>query len=85
MHVACEGRSLLFIENGYYAPSPRITEAWDPCCVIFGVKVPYILRKAEKESQCNLVGEAYVHGLMRGEIKTMLENGTVHAQDITLR
>ena len=53
--------------------------------MIFGVKVPYILRRAEKESQYKLVGEAYVHGLMRGEIKTMLENGTVHAQDITLR
>jgi hypothetical protein len=43
------------------------------CCVLFGATVPFILRKADATEHYQLVGEAYLHGLMRGEAVTIYQ------------
>jgi len=67
MRLVCEGRSFLFTRKGYYSLGPYIAKPGDICCVLFGATVPFILRKADGASHYKLVGEAYIHGLMRGE------------------
>lgn len=37
----------------------------DICCILFGAPVPFVLRPAGNGYR--LVGEAYVHGIMKGE------------------
>lgn len=39
----------------------------DVCHVFQGARVPFILREAE-EQMYKLVGEAYLHGIMNGEL-----------------
>jgi hypothetical protein len=67
MRLVYEGRSFLFTRNGYYVLGPSIAKPGDICSVLFGVTVPFISRKADGASHYKLVGEAYIHGLMRGE------------------
>jgi hypothetical protein len=42
------------------------------CCVFFGATVPFILRKVDEASHYKLIGEAYIHGLMRGEAVNLI-------------
>ncbi|KAH8597552.1 heterokaryon incompatibility protein-domain-containing protein [Bisporella sp. PMI_857] len=84
MRFSCTGRSFAFTENGYYILGPAIMESEDLCCVIFGANVPFILRKTKMEGRYKLVGEAYVHGIMGGETREMLENGRIQEDIITL-
>ncbi|KAK4221646.1 heterokaryon incompatibility protein 6,OR allele [Podospora fimiseda] len=55
-------------KNGYYVLGPATMEKGDVVCVLFGVKVPFCLRPLPGgERRYLLVGECYVHGLMKGE------------------
>ena len=51
--------------------APEGTEAGDIVCILFGCTVPVVLKRLEKDSTMQelyeLVGEAYVHGVMDGE------------------
>jgi hypothetical protein len=84
MRQVCDGRSFCITEKGHFALGPCVTEPGDLCCIIFGGKVPFILRKTEKASQYKLVGEAYIHKFMRGEAMQMVRNGELQEEIIKL-
>jgi hypothetical protein len=49
---------------------PPETKEKDLICVIYGLEVPFVLRRLNKPTTGNcfqLVGECYVHGIMDGE------------------
>lgn len=58
-------------EQGYVGLAPSHAEAGDVIVIIYGAIVPFILREVGNGGY-NLVGEAYVHGIMDGEY---IENG----------
>jgi hypothetical protein len=55
-------------EKGYMGVGVRQLEIGDKVCVLFGKKVPIILRPTGKEYK--LVGECVTHGIMNGEFVT---------------
>jgi hypothetical protein len=61
----CMGRKLFSTQRGMLGLGPRILKKGDLCCILFGAPVPFILRRDGE--QYRLVGEAYVHGVMKGE------------------
>ncbi|KUJ13377.1 HET-domain-containing protein [Mollisia scopiformis] len=61
----CAGRKLFSTREGSLGLGPSVLKEGDLCCILFGAPVPLILRCAGK--QYKLVGEAYVHGVMKGE------------------
>jgi Heterokaryon incompatibility protein (HET) len=71
MRTMTEGRRLFCTNDGLLGLGPRsigeedrqIYEVW----ILKGAKVPYILSKLEG-GRYRLIGEAYVHGIMHGEI-----------------
>lgn len=67
---ASEGRIFARTRGGYYVLGPAAAEMGDVVCVLFGSKVPFCLRPIGKHYL--LVGECYVHGLMKGEAMDML-------------
>jgi hypothetical protein len=71
---ASEGRSFARTERGYYMLGPGALEVGDVQCVLFGGKVPFCLRPISG-GRYLLVGECYVHGLMKGEAIGMLGRG----------
>jgi hypothetical protein len=68
MSLSSEGRSFTITQKGHYGLGPWIAEPGDIFCIPLGARVPFILRKTGKESFYKLVGEAYIHGFMRGEV-----------------
>jgi len=67
---ASNGRILARTTTGYYVLGPAALETGDVVCVLFGSKVPFCLRPMGERYL--LVGECYVHGLMKGEAMEML-------------
>ncbi len=72
-----EGRCFARTAKGYYVLGPAALEAGDVVCVLFGAKVPFCLRPIGG-GRYLLVGECYVHGLMKGEAMGMLERDELH-------
>lgn len=63
-------RRLFITSKGYLGMGAKALADGDVCCILFGSKVPYILRPLE-DSTYFLVGESYVHGIMLGEAMDM--------------
>jgi hypothetical protein len=61
-------RSFLITQKGYYVLGPWIAQPGDKCFIFAGCRVPFILRETDRPSHYKLVGEAYIHGVMRGEL-----------------
>jgi hypothetical protein len=59
----------MFIQ-GFLGLGPQQSRPGDKIVIFLGPKVPYILRKREF-GQFQLIGEAYVHGIMDGECMDM--------------
>jgi hypothetical protein len=72
---ASEGRIFARTGRGYYVLGPAALEAGDVVCVLFGCKVPFCLRSVGRRYL--LVGECYVHGLMKGEVMDMLTQNEI--------
>jgi len=60
-------RRLIWTENGYFGIGPAAAQVGDKVCVFFGGQMLYILRSKDDGSH-EFIGEAYVHGLMDGEV-----------------
>ncbi|ETS76121.1 hypothetical protein PFICI_11508 [Pestalotiopsis fici W106-1] len=83
-------RRFMLTERGYLGWAPdniaggfgEQTRRGDLICIIFGCSTPLIIRPTIS-GQYLIVGEAYVHGLMRGEALDFLDAKQCHVQDFT--
>lgn len=66
IEAANDARSLFRTRNGYLGIGAQSLRPLDEVWILAGASVPFILRKCEDESY-ELVGEAYLHGVMHGE------------------
>jgi hypothetical protein len=64
-NFACIGWKFFYLDNGYVGVGPDALIYGDACCVLFGAKVPFIIRRCG--SYYRLVGEYYVHVIIDGE------------------
>ncbi|KAH6692132.1 hypothetical protein BKA61DRAFT_282576 [Leptodontidium sp. MPI-SDFR-AT-0119] len=74
------GRRTCITQNGYLACVPDSCIEGDEIAIFFGHKLPYIVRKTgdpdeNGKERYRLVGHAYVHGIMDGELAEERENG----------
>jgi len=63
---SCLYRSFATTQKGYLALVPRKATPGKSVCVLRGGNVPFILNRRQ-DGYFELVGEAYVHGVMDGE------------------
>ena len=61
----CPSRAFFRTREGYIGLGPDYLEIGDIICVLFGGRVPYILRP--EKDYFLLVAECYVQGVMGGE------------------
>ncbi|KAF4632226.1 hypothetical protein G7Y89_g5909 [Cudoniella acicularis] len=64
---------LCFTKKGYVGLCPGDTVVDDEICLLHGGRVPFVIRKRDREAY-TLVGECYIHGLMHGEAIKMNSN-----------
>jgi hypothetical protein len=67
--AATAGRKLFISkEEGWLGLAPMQAEVGDRIALLEGGDVPYILRqKLGEENEWEIIGDAYVHGIMDGE------------------
>jgi hypothetical protein len=76
-------RRVIVTQTGLYGLGPSTAREGHLCCVIFGAKIPFIVKPiADSNEQYELVGEAYIHGIMKGEVVKMCDDGKFQEQDI---
>jgi hypothetical protein len=63
------------MKEGYIGIGDLTLQAGDLVCVLFGGRVPFILRRVKRWYR--FVGECYVHGIMLGQV---LEEGRNRSQ-----
>ncbi|KAK8006047.1 heterokaryon incompatibility protein-domain-containing protein [Apiospora marii] len=70
-------RCLYRTRRGYLGTGPHRVQRGDVVCVFMGAAVPFILRPRgdDGEEGYTLVGDAYVHGIMDGELVKDWEEG----------
>lgn len=69
--------------KGYMGLGPPSMVQGDKVCIIFGCKVPLLLR--EVDGAYLLVGECYVFGMMQGEMIEELDNGRLEKKIFILK
>jgi hypothetical protein len=74
MTLLFQNRKLVKTSEGDLAMGPDTLEVGDEACILFGGRVPFILRPDPNRSSHRLVGEAYVHQLMDGEAIQLWED-----------
>lgn len=77
-------RCLFATAKGGFGLGPLITRPGDVCCLILGADVAFVLRPSSDTSGYRILGEAFVHGVMNGEIEGMLQRGQVVQQTLTI-
>jgi hypothetical protein len=78
--LMCSERSLFTTSKGYIGLGPGAVREGDQVCVLYGGIVPFVLRA--RDPWYHLIGEAYVHGLMRGEVIKEMQEGKL--SEVTL-
>ena len=72
-YMAClrgtlEGWKFIVTKRGFVGVVPGASEVGDVLAIMKGGCVPFVVRGSEeREGRCRLVGECYVHGVMKGE------------------
>ncbi|KAG6178779.1 hypothetical protein E4U36_006175 [Claviceps purpurea] len=73
--------ALCVMKERFMGLVPLLAKEGDKIVVIHGCDVPYVIRRTQEQSHYQLVGEAYVHGVMNGEAT---EQGPEFHSDIIL-
>ncbi|KAH8597307.1 heterokaryon incompatibility protein-domain-containing protein [Bisporella sp. PMI_857] len=81
-----EGRAFFLTTHGFYGIGSRVIEQGDVCCVLYGSRVPFIVRPRPIESlgQYRFLGESYVHGIMQGEAVEMCQRGILKEEVLSI-
>ena len=61
-------RTMFSTRTGYLGMGPATANPGDLVCILATASVPHVLRKLGK-GKYRFIGEAYVHGIMDGEVK----------------
>lgn len=64
----CNNRRFFVTEGGYWGIGPAAMQKGDVCAVLIGADVPFVLRPTATEGTYRLVGQAYIYGIMYGEV-----------------
>jgi len=81
VHTAFRNRHAFRTNKGYLGVGPSSFLLGDQVCVLFGSRVPFVLREME-DNMFSFIGSCYVHGIMHGET---LEDGCKMSRDFILR
>ena len=65
-------RVLATTDNGSVVMGPPESCCGDVVCILFGSDCPFIVRQTTDDA-FQLIGECYVHGLMKGEVLNRVE------------
>ncbi|CAG8980594.1 hypothetical protein HYALB_00013577 [Hymenoscyphus albidus] len=63
---------------------PYNASVGDHVYILFGVDVPFVLRRMESKGNFRIIGDCYTHGFMDGEILEAERRGEVEMESINI-
>jgi hypothetical protein len=75
-------RRFSITKKGHFGLAPKAAKKGDKVVVLLGADVPFIMRKVDETFQ--VVGEAYIDGIMHGEAVKQVHLGMNEVQDLVL-
>jgi Heterokaryon incompatibility protein (HET) len=79
---ATRNRRFFSTKSGYFGVGRHLIQRGDVCCVFQGTRLPFVIRPITNISRYKFVGDAYIHGVSKGEI---LERQPLILEDIILQ
>jgi hypothetical protein len=70
--VRKKSRKLMVTGKGYVGMAPCRARLGDVVAIVFGCSIPLVLRRSGVREAWTVVGEAYVDGVMQGEVEGLL-------------
>jgi hypothetical protein len=74
--VKKKSRRMMVTVEGHVGMAPCRARLGDAVVVLFGCSIPLVLRRVGTREAWQVVGEAYVHGYMNGEVNRLVRRGT---------
>ncbi|KAF1963002.1 hypothetical protein CC80DRAFT_434374 [Byssothecium circinans] len=71
--VKKKSRRMMVTNDGYVGMAPCRARPGDAAVVLFGCSIPLILRRVGTREAWQVIGEAYVHGFMNGEVNERVQ------------
>jgi len=65
--TAAKSRRMFRSSRGYIGLAPALAQKGDQVVLVQGGQIPLILRRVQNNRKWNLIGDCYVHGIMKGE------------------
>jgi hypothetical protein len=79
---SCRFRRFFISHNKYMGLAPVDIQKGDLICILFGCRVPVVLRRVE--DHYIFIGPAYFHGWMNGEAVKLYQEGKLPPQDFNI-
>lgn len=57
---SANGRKFIILSHGHFGNAPAASEPSDLCCILYGSKTPFIIRKTDRPGFYKLIGAVYV-------------------------
>ncbi|KAE8446651.1 hypothetical protein EG329_011844 [Mollisiaceae sp. DMI_Dod_QoI] len=83
--ISCTTSRYGVTPSNYLALLPSIVEVGDIICVLYGCKIPLLLRAVDGSNFYKVIGAVYVHGFMFGEAIAMQEKGLLQEREFNLK
>ncbi|CAO2658203.1 Nn.00g059260.m01.CDS01 [Neocucurbitaria sp. VM-36] len=77
-------RRLMTTDKGYIGMAPCRARQGDVVAILFGCRIPLVLRRVSAQNAWRVIGEAYVDGWMSGEVEKLVDSGDVTIERIRL-
>ena len=77
-------RNVVLTETGRYALASAVAQKGDKCCIFTGMPVPVVVRPTKQPGTYEFVGEAFVLGIMHGELYGQPAGAGMEVQQIIL-
>ena len=68
MFTVTNNRCLIITEGSVIGLAPALTEVGDVVAIFAGAETPFILRPRHEAHGYSLLGDCYIHGIMKGEL-----------------
>ena len=79
-----KARRLMITDGGCVGMVPCRARQGDAVAILFGCSIPLILRKVPLREAWQIIGEAYVHGNMNGEVAELIKDGILEPARVRL-
>ncbi|KAJ4991734.1 heterokaryon incompatibility protein [Stagonosporopsis vannaccii] len=78
-------RRFFVTKGGYWGLGPAVMQEGDVCAVLLGADVPFVLRPTAEKGTFKLVGQAYIDGVMYGELlQISVSEGRIGAEEVCI-